>query len=336
MIWVSRQVIETGDSISHSIPIQGGLFMAVFCLPCGEPIEATPTTQPLRWTHPDSGTVHCAGTGVPARPDTQRLYDETVQSLDTRYTLVYPDRGDTLTPPQVQALLDGETAGEADALDDLDEWESESRWLGASAVVRDLLTAEERTLLDDAGLLQPLHEEVVDRDESDVITDLLNHSNHLLFRYDLGVDVPDYTADAEQRRDAAAEIGAATGLDAADKDGPITELLEHATFGGRLYVLWYDSPAEALRLAGSPTEQDGSAAADIPRTVTFVGAHLVVLDQWHGSGHDVRIDTLRAAWSPRKVSVDAPGLGRGWSWHDIAGPVASAYAGAFDLAPAPA
>jgi hypothetical protein len=76
---------------------------------------------------------------------------------------------------------------------------------------------------------------------------------------------------------------------------------------------------------------DSGEVADAQCAVTFAGAHLIVLDHLNGSGHDVPIETITATWAPRRVTIDAPYTGRGYSWHEIAGPVSSAYGGTYTL-----
>jgi hypothetical protein len=307
---------------------------AIHCTTCGQPISPTLTDQSRRWTHDDTDEVSCR-TGM-AVPDVQRLYGDAVANLDERYTLIWPAIDDRLTPRQIQVLLDGVNEYESDEFSDVDEWESECRWQASEAILGDLLDDQARTLLADAGLLDALRLEITDRDDSDAVTCLLNTSPHALFRYDLRVDVPDHTvlADDGQRRKAFAEIADAVGLDATDQRtvARLAELIDNAFYGGRLYALWYGDPTGALYLATpAACPPRGRNTTDAHRAVTFTSAHLIVLDHLNGSGHTIPIDTITADWTPRRVSIDASGIGPGHSWHEIAGPSTSDYGGDFTL-----
>ncbi|HEX9337732.1 MAG TPA: hypothetical protein VF892_17685 [Pseudonocardiaceae bacterium] len=304
----------------------------VYCAACREPIDQTPTHEPVCWTHVDTGIVFCRIGHAVAVPDTGRLYDDTVADLDERYTLVPLGYDDRLTARQIQVLLDGDNEYEADAFAPIEQWESDCRWQASQDILHTLVDDQAWTLLADADLLETLRTQIQERDDSDVITDLLRNSHHALFRYDLTVDVPDHTvlAEDDERRRTLAQIADAAGLDATDPSvvARLTELIDNATYGGRLFVMWYGDPEAALTLAAPIAYyRDGSEVTDPHGTVTFTDAHLVVLDGWNGSGHDVPVDTITAVWAPRRVTIDAPHLGRGYSWHDIAGPVPSTYAG---------
>ena len=65
---------------------------------CGEPIDQTPTTYPIRWRHSVTDGAHRApgetATDQPgmATPDVPRLYRDTIDALDPTYELVYAAR----------------------------------------------------------------------------------------------------------------------------------------------------------------------------------------------------------------------------------------------------
>jgi len=312
------------------------LHEGVHCGPCGGRVEQTPTDRPVRWVHSSTGQSRCADGRGHAVPDAQRLYRYAEAQLDERYTLVWVQHDDRLKPIQIQALLQGEYEGDTDVFDATLDWEWECRWQAVEEVIGAILDGHERRLLEDAGLLEALRQTVVDRDDSNAIAALLRTSPHALFRYDLAVDVPDHTAlaDAEQRDQVANEIAEATGLDGTDPRiaALLAELLDHAFYGGRLYVVWYDNPENAIRLAvPSACHSEDEKAEQAHGTVTFTDAHLMVLDHFHGSGHHVQPGTLTVEWAPKRVSIDAPRVGRGYSWHEIAAPVPSWYRGSFVL-----
>lgn len=302
------------------------------CRHCGQTIESTPPDQVRRWTHRDSVDVTCSVGDGCAQPDVQRLHDDVVELLDETYTLVYVDQGDGLTPAQIRALLDGDAFYESAEFSRTEEWESEARWQAATEIIRDLVDADLLALLESVDLDESLRQEIYDRDDSDVFAELLRNSGSALFRFDLNLDVPDASvlADPDEWTKAVGEIADAAGLDVLDHrvTGQILELIDHATYGGNLYVLWYTDPDSALDLA-TPTTHELADSDNQVGTVVFTGAHLAVIDHLNGSGHTVAVDKITADWAPRRVSLDAPRTGPGYSWHDIAGPIASAYSGQY-------
>lgn len=312
------------------------------CRHCGQTIESVPPDRVRRWTHHDSDDTTCTGDGV-TQPDVQRLYDDVIDLLDPTYTLVYIDQGDGLNPSQIRALLDGDAFYESAEFSHTEEWVSEARWQAATEIIRDLVDVDSLALLESADLDESLRQEIYDRDDSDVFADLLRNSGSALFRFDLDLDVPDASvlADPDEWTKAVSEIADAAGLDVLDPrvTGQILELIDHATYGGNLYVLWYTDPDSALDLASpathDPTDPTDPQSADQAGMVVFTGAHLAVIDHFNGSGHTVAVDMITADWAPRRVSIDAPHTGPGYSWHDIAGPVASAYSGHYTRSATP-
>jgi hypothetical protein len=296
------------------------------CKHCAEPVE--PAEDIGRYVHTDTDAVGCDVLDITsgrAEPDVERLLADATAALEDRYTLLYLDRSDDgLTPPQIQRLLDGTNEWESPEFSFIEEHESDMRRDAAAQVLRDLLDDQWYDLVERAARLDELRWEVEDRDDSGGLVALLLHASpHHLFRYDLGVDVPDYTVTSTEGDDTREVIANAAGLDLAH---PVTaalvdELVANASYGGRLSVLWYGDPVDAVELAG-PYGSDGE-----PGTVTFTDAHLLILDSWNGSGHTAAVPVMWAQWSPRQVSIDAPCTGRGYSWTDVAGPVASTYGG---------
>lgn len=283
-----------------------------------------------RYVHTDSDAVGCdllTITAPRAEPDLDRLVTDTTAALDERYTLVYLDRSDDgLTPQQIQVLLDGGNEWESTEFSFIEDNQADQYWEAATQVLRELLGEELYELLERAGRVEEIRWVIEERDDSGGLVDLLlKASPHSLFRFDLDVDVLDYTVTSAADDDTRQVIATAAGL---DLDHPPTaalveSLVANASYGGRLSVLWYGDPADAVALA-RPHDPDDARA-----TVTFTGAHLLILDSWNGSGHEEPVPVITAQWGPRRVSIDAAHTGGGYSWTDTAGPVASTYSGTY-------
>jgi hypothetical protein len=305
------------------------------CRQCAEPIG--PDHSIRRYIHSDTDSVACdesTVTGPRAEPDLDRLIADATAALDTRYSLTFVDRcDDGLSPAQIEALLDGVNPYESAEFSMVEEAESDMRWESTEQILRDLLDSDLYDLLDHRNRLQELREEIQDRDDTDLITELQKISPHSLFRYDLDVEVPDYTMSAQERADTCTEIIRVAGLEGDQRTvEEIYGLIDDASYGGRLYVLWSTHPDDAITLA-EPVgwDEHGKELTEPCGTVTFTQAHLLILDKWNGSGHEIELPTITAEWGPRRVVIDSPRVGNGYSWTDIAGPVRSAYQATYTL-----
>lgn len=307
-----------------------GAVITLRCKHCQAGIEHDDDIS--RYVHTDSDAVGCDLLNITsprAEPDLDRLVSDTTAALDARYTLLYLNRSDDgLTPQQIQVLLDGSNEWESAEFTFIEDNQADQYLEAATQVLRDVLGAELYELLERAGRLDEIRWVIEERDDSGGLVDLLLKASPCsLFRFDLGVDVPDSSATSTADDDTRQVIATATGL---DLDHPasaalVESLVANAFYGGRLYVLWYGDPADAVALA-RPHDPD-----DTRGTVTFTGAHLLILDSWYGSGHAEPVPVMTAQWGSRRVSIDAARTGPGYSWTDTAGPVASTYSGSFQL-----
>jgi hypothetical protein len=285
-----------------------------------------------RYVHTDTDAVGCDLLNINsgrAEPDFDRLVTDATAALDERYTLLYLDRSDDgLTPQQIQVLLDGTNEWESSEFSHLETAESDAYMEAATQVLRELLGEELYELAERADRLDEIRWAVEERDDSGGLVNLLlKASVSSLFRSDLGVDVPDFTMTSAEDDDTRQVIANAAGL---DLDHPpsaalVEGLVVNASYGGRLYVLWYGDLVDAVALARPHDPQD------VRGTVTFTGAHLLILDSLNGSGHAEPVPVITAQWGARRVSIDAARLGACYSWTDTAGPVASTYSGTFRL-----
>lgn len=260
----------------------------------------------------------------------EQIKNAIIDRLDKSYTLVYVEYDDKLNDEQIAAFLKGEFPEDSKAFSDSEEWESETRYRAALGIIRDLCEGDEYEILEaDVDALDEVRDAIYDRDTSDYYGELIKATGSRLFRYDLGYELePDsWNWDDAKYDEAAREIAAVAQLDANDADimSELRTLIAEASYGGKLYVMWYGDTAQAIDLASAI---DGTENNTNPGTVTFVNATLLILDSWNGSGmaaDDLKV-TLTLPIKPRNVTIDAPRTGTGYSWTEVAGPYNPAYA----------
>ena len=325
------------------------------CKHCHQEITSTTAVDPFQWAHEATDESPCDTEGVPAgslaTPDAEKLLADAIAALDPSITLNYVSYDDKLDAAQIQVLLDGENPWESKEFTNFETWESEAGYHGVQWVLDDLLTEEQREILEAAttsnpgytmkdgqrvamtyttDLMEDLRSEIQDRDDIDpAVGDLEG-----VYRYDLDVSIDGgpWDWDNDTRRETYREIATAAGLNVLDRDviRKLRELTENASYGGHLYVIWYTDAETAIELAEpthwKDTDKGPVEDTDVNGTVTFTGSpSLIILDHWNGSGHEVTIDTITVPWKPRNVSIDAKGTGRGYSWDEIAGVYGPAY-----------
>jgi hypothetical protein len=306
------------------------------CVHCMNPISTCAEIN--RYVHDATWSVACdvsTVTGPRAEPNLDGLVTDATAALDERYWLIYVDRSDDgLSARQIQALLDGLNPCESDEFAAIEEYESLHRWQASEDILRELLGDDLRDLLDGHDRLEQIREVIYERDQTDLIIELRKASPSSLFRYDLDVDVPDYTMSAHDRADTCQQIITAAGLNATDQRTVehVYGLIDEASYGGRLYVLWSTDPDQAIELAEPVAwDEHGTALTELCGTVTFTNAHLLILDKWNGSGHEIEVPTITAQWRPHRVAIDSPRVGHGYSWTEVACPTRSAYQATYTL-----
>lgn len=262
--------------------------------------------------------------------DAEAIKAAVIGRLDRTYELFYTHQNDDLTDGQIDVLLQGDNPWESKEFTYFEEAHSDSRYAYALAAVREACEHDEYDVLaQNPDLLDEVRFAVEDRDTADPVQMMLRNSNHRLFRFDLDYNLaPDSHGWSEEATDEAArDLARATGLDANDTAvmDKMRELIAHATYGGRLCIIWYGDPEDAVKL--------GRARG----LVTFHSPRLAVHDGWNGSGHDVGIDgdLLFQTW-PGDVVIDSREVRRGgYCWQEICGPSLSAYGAEFTLKPDP-
>lgn len=265
-----------------------------------------------------------------------RILEKVKAEMPDQVQLVYAGRGEELTPEQVRVLLKGENPWEADEFSFLEDAECESRYEGAVAVLKDILTEEEfETLEGSPEQLDEARGLVEEHDESDLITDIHRETPDMLIRYDLEVDVDTNYASTEREYECQAdEILGALGF---PEDHPIRaeivgSLLPHASYGGRLWLMWSQSTYE-LEKASRPYQTARHGDVVPKANLNLPCASLLVLDRLNGSGFEIEIEApyeIVVPFDPANLTIDTGP----YSWSDIAGGVSrGAYAADAKITP---
>ncbi|MFF4699876.1 hypothetical protein [Streptomyces chattanoogensis] len=235
-----------------------------------------------------------------------------VSRLDEKYELVYIDRGDCLTDEQIQKLF----AGEEEVLDS--DWVSENRWHGTNAVLGSLMDKDARDFLAEHDALEQVREAIEERDQSDPLGDLMRETGPKLFRYRLDAEAEaDPWRFSDEQTDAAARVlGTAAGVDCKQNRDALRELVAHASYGGGLYVLWRGDIKPVYEAVCKVRWNDPAPEIN----VQWTDPELLVLDGLNGSGHSVRVrGTVRLAFNPDRLFIDAARGPAGYSWTDVVG-----------------
>lgn len=264
-------------------------------------------------------------------PEVQAILDKVKTETEGKtYTLTYIAHDDQLDPKQVAGLLRGENPYESSLFSDLEQYADDAAYDGAIEELKDILDLDEYAILDDpenGDAKDEARSMVQDNDSSDMITDTFKNTQDLLMRYNLDLDVNTNYSSGED--DYTEQIAAIIEHLALAQDHPVRgqlmELLANAPYGGRLWVLWFGSPYQVAEQA-MQAQKARMGEGVKPATITFgAGAHLLVLDQWNGSGFTEELGApLTVAFNSEKITTDADGNGYGWD--QIAGVHQPAYA----------
>lgn len=242
----------------------------------------------------------------------QAAVELTVSRLDEKYSLVYIDRGERLTDDQIQRLI----AGDEEVLDE--DWVSENRWRGVNHVLDEILDEDARVFLEEHEALEQVREAIEDRDESDPIRDLMRETGSKLFRYRLDAEAAAgaWKFSDEQVSSAARALAEDAGVVFWDNCEALRELVAHASYGGSLYVLWRGDVRPVYDAICTVRFSDPASKV----TVQWTDPELLLLDQWNGSGHTVRVrGTVRLVFDPDRLCLDTARGQGGYSWTDVVG-----------------
>lgn len=238
------------------------------------------------------------------------LIARAIKELPEKVTLGYVDYQDKLSDEQVTMLLDDDMEK---LYDSIWEWEADARERGVEYELERVLDSdEEREALRDSDDYEKFREECWDRDESNMLGDLIRQTPGVMIRYSLDHDVEPYPhlQTDEELDEAARDICEAAGISYDSNRDTARLLCIEASYGGRLCVLHMTDLEDLIRVRAGGT-------------VVFKDPNLLVYDGLNGSGscEDV-IGTVTVKIDDDTLSHDT---GR-YSWSDgIAGVVHSCF-----------
>jgi hypothetical protein len=261
--------------------------------------------------------------------DTTAVAARVRAALAETYDLAYVSQGDRITDEQLAYIF--EHGHEPESFYD---WLDESRHHYAIEALEELIPDRlEREALRRTDDWDDLIDEIKERDNSNVFRDLLRETPRVLMRYalgdvdeDLDLDQDSWNWSEEQVTSAARKIGEIVGLDFVHLP-ELRELVVNATYGGKLYVIWYGDVDDVVQASFDDSVQ---------RTISWTEPYLLVLDRFNGSGHDVKIghgETITVRWDRTRLVVDDHDFGYGWD--RVCGLHKPAYACEAVLTPAP-
>ncbi|ACL41899.1 hypothetical protein Achl_3948 (plasmid) [Pseudarthrobacter chlorophenolicus A6] len=307
-------------------------------IPAGGQFAATSHTEP------DVNLAPAAGSA----PDAAGIIAANQSPVSLRF-VAYDDR---LTKEQMGMILAGQWN---DAENDVDENFSDSAYDQAVETARtEINEAHEEGRFDrewdelDQDEQDAARYAVEERDDSDPVKDLLRNTPDQLLRTSLGrpaerlpeprwasghrLDDGGFTA----RHDAVAALLKESGMnvDSPEVREAIEELINEGPYdwheGVQLDVLWYGGIEDAV-----PTPRAESPETEGQKVLEFAKPHILLIDKWNGSGHDVVVPAAMKRTLTRVGDDDgeAPQTGRayldsdagGYGWDDVAGVHKPAY-----------
>ena len=116
-------------------------------------------------------------------------------------------------------------------------------------------------------------DEILNRDDSDILKDLLHNTSKQTFFYELGVEIGDDTTPIKERLH---DVKKALKLKLKDKtfDDKIIELCNNASYGGSLVLYFYDNIDDYLERKGN-------------ENIIFKNLHVAIIDTYNGSGYNI-------------------------------------------------
>lgn len=215
--------------------------------------------------------------------DTKKIisYDDIVALMNKTYSLYYVDYRDDLENrlEDVQSAIHGKDNELWCVTENWDIWETEKEYLKQ---LQDKVAAHFEIEDDEAKELIDEHEddlrnEMHERDDSTPLSDLMRNTGDQVFFYDTGVEIGDMYAELKER---IRDVKKAIKIPQKNKefDATIEELVENATYGGRLVIYFRDGLKEWVELD------------DDINVIHFSGIVTVaVINNGNGSGFDVEM-----------------------------------------------
>lgn len=259
---------------------------------------------------------------------------------------------DRLTKEQVSMILAGQWN---DAEDDVDEKFSDNAYEEAVSTARTEINeavAEGRFDREwddlDPDEQDEARHAVEERDDSDPVKDLLRNTPDQLLRTSLGrpaerLSEPRWASGSrlddggfEARQEAVAALLKDSGMDvdAPEVKEAIGELVNEGPHewheGVQVDVIWYGGIEDAV-----PTPRGESPETEGQKVLEFSRPHILLIDKWNGSGHEVVVPAPLKRTLTRVGYDDeaAPQTGRayldsdteGYGWDSVAGVYMPAY-----------
>ena len=275
-----------------------------------------------------------------------------IAANDGPVSLRHVSYDDHLAEDQMNMILGGQWL---DAENDIDERFSDHAYEEALTVARTEIdeAVADGTFDREWDDLDPDEQDaarhaVEERDDSDPVKDLLRNTPDQLMRTSLGrpaerLSEPRWTSGDRMddggftaRHDAVAAVLKDAGMDV---DTPqvreaIEELITEGPYnwheGVQLDVIWYGGLEDAV-----PTPRGESPETEGSKVLEFAAPHILLIDKWNGSGHEVVIPSplKRTLTRVGYDEVEAPQTGRayldnsseGYGWDSIAGVHKPAY-----------
>lgn len=245
-----------------------------------------------------------------AQYDRDAIREALIAKLDKTYTLVYADYRDAFNPETIAKFINEHDASVLD--ESIDEWLFDAQGLGADQVISDTFNEDERAAIDLLELGPELHIEIEQRDDSDPIREMLNHSGPHFCYVDIlpaetegCIESYQYVSDPEPEYKKIAD---AAGLDIVKDRAAIVELYQNGASFSISPLVWFfaldPSDYYAALLAQYKSGKD-----DI--MVTLHKPHLAIRDHCNGAGH--YIETSRTVTVPLS-SIKSDEKGNGYSF----------------------
>lgn len=157
-------------------------------------------------------------------------------------TLWYLSQGDGLSDEQVRQIFDGDLeAVEDHILSWVSEWDGEM----VKEYVKDFVPDEDdRDLLEAHNLLPELEDAIREKDDSDPVGELMRVTRDVWLRWPLDVEVLGWMSAAELDY-AIDDLCSGLGIDRAENEKALCELIRTCEAQGDAYVIWHSTIKEA-------------------------------------------------------------------------------------------
>lgn len=266
---------------------------------------------------------------------TAQTVTASIVARDEKYSLVFVDRDESLTDDQCTAYLSGDSNEFYDQmLGVFDERAFDSATEQVEEECRNHDIARSDMEDDD---WQALVEEVMNRDTSDPINDLIRGTPSKLMRAPIakigvaangtgatwGNDDGARAARVQLIERALGEHGVDCGEEGVTE--AVEELVDNGPYdwheGVDLDVIWHGPIGDAALFRD--THDLGRRTSG--RKLSFPAPEILLIDRWNGSGHSVKVPAPIAITVSKDAPVDLDSQCSGYGWDEVAGVVHSAF-----------